>query len=54
MNKYQWLDEYLLSFPGTVKDYKLEWGWFRYQVGGKMFAATCQPSLTHKEYDNPY
>ena len=48
MNKYQWLDSYLLDKRGCVKDYKLEWGWFRYQVGGKLFAATCQPGEEHK------
>ena len=51
MNKYQWLDSYLLDKRGCVKDYKLEWGWFRYQVGGKLFAATCQPGEEHKDYD---
>ena len=51
MNKYQWLDSYLLEKRGCVKDYKLEWGWFRYQVGGKLFAATCQPGEEHKGYD---
>ena len=51
MKKYEWLDEYLLSKPGAVKDYKPEWGWFRYLVGGKMFAATCQPSAQYKPYD---
>lgn len=51
MNKYQWLDSYLLDKRGCVKDYKLEWGWFRYQVGGKLFAATCQPGEEHKGYD---
>ena len=51
MNKYEWLDAYLLSKAGAVKDYKLEWGWFRYQVGGKLFAATCQPGPEHKGYD---
>lgn len=51
MNKYQWLDEYLLAKPGCTKDYKVEWGWWRYQVGGKLFAATCQPGPEHKGYD---
>lgn len=51
MNKYDWLDEYLLSMPGAIKDYKPEWQWFRYLVGGKMFAATCQPGPEHKTYD---
>ena len=51
MNKYEWLHEYLLSLPGCVTDYKLEWGWQRYQVGGRMFAATCQPGEEHEGYD---
>ena len=51
MNKYKWLDEYLLSKPGCEKDYKLEWEWWRYQVGGKLFAATMQPGPEHKGYD---
>ena len=34
-----------------MKDYKLEWEWWRYQVGGKLFAATCQPGPEHKGYD---
>ena len=51
MNKYEWLDAYLLEKTGAVKDYKLEWQWWRYQVGGKLFAATCQPGPEHKGYD---
>ena len=51
MNRYEWLDEYLLAKPGAVKDYKPEWGWWRYQVGGKLFAATCRPGPEHKGYD---
>lgn len=51
MNKYQWLDEYLLGKPGCTKDFKVEWGWWRYQVGGKLFAATCQPGPQYKDYD---
>lgn len=51
MNKYEWLDAYLLAKTGAVKDYKLEWQWWRYQVGGKLFAATCQPGPEHKGYD---
>ena len=41
--KYEWLDEYLLDRPGAEKDYKLEWGWFRYNVRGKLFAAVIGP-----------
>lgn len=51
MNKYEWLDAYLLAKTGAVKDYKLEWQWWRYQVGGKLFAATCRPGPEHKGYD---
>jgi Uncharacterized protein conserved in bacteria len=35
--KYEWLDEYCLEKPGAVKDYKAEWGAFRYMVGGRFF-----------------
>ena len=39
--KYPWLDEYLLQKPAVQKDFKEEWGWYRYQIGGKLFAAVC-------------
>lgn len=51
MKNYPWLDQYLLSKPGTVKDYKAEWGWHRYMVGGKLFAALMHPS---DKYDPAY
>ncbi|MDO4582457.1 MAG: MmcQ/YjbR family DNA-binding protein [Bacillota bacterium] len=51
MNKYEWLDGYLLAKAGAVKDYKAEWEWWRYQVGHRMFAATMQPDPHHKGYD---
>ena len=51
MNKYPWLDEALRAKKGCTKDYKPEWGWWRYQVGGKMFAATCRPGPEHRAYD---
>lgn len=51
MNKYEWLDEYLLSKKGAVRDFKPEWGWHRCLVGGKMFAAVCCPGPEHKGYD---
>ncbi len=38
---YPWLDEYLLSRPGAEKDFKVEWGWLRYRVCGRLFAALC-------------
>lgn len=51
MNRYEWLDAYLLAKTGACKDYKQEWGWLRYQVGGKLFAATLHPS---EQYDPAY
>ena len=51
MNQYIWLDSYLLAKPGAEKDYKVEWGWWRYRVGGKLFAATCQPGPQYQGYD---
>ena len=51
MKDYPWLDEYMLSKPGVSKDYKAEWGWQRYLVGGKMFAALMRPS---DKYDPAY
>ena len=51
MNRYPWLEELLCAMPGCTRDYKIEWGWQRYRVGGKLFAATCQPGPEHKGYD---
>ncbi len=51
MNNYPWLDEYLLAKPGVAKDFKAEWGWYRYMVGGKLFAALMHPS---EQYDPAY
>ncbi len=45
-----WLHDYLLSLPGAEHDYKLEWGWDRYTIRGKMFAALCTPGEKHKVY----
>lgn len=47
MNRYTWLDGYLLSKPQAEKDFKAEWGWFRYMICGKMFAAVCTPDPNH-------
>ena len=48
--RYEWLDHYLLSLPGAEKNYKAEWGWFRYQLWGKLFAAVCTPGAEHGVY----
>lgn len=47
---YPWLDEYLMAKPGAEQDFKLEWGWRRYMVRGKLFAAVCAPGPEHKVY----
>ena len=39
--KYPWLEKYLLAKKGTEKDYKAEWNWTRFMVGGKTYAAFC-------------
>ena len=39
--KYEWMDEYLLEKKAVTKDFKEEWNWVRYLIGGKMFAALC-------------
>ena len=45
------LDALLCSLPGSRRDFKAEWGWDRYLVGGKMFAAMMAPS---EKYDAAY
>lgn len=39
-----WLEKYLLEKAGVSSDYKIEWGWQRYMVGGKLFGAVMHPS----------
>ena len=48
---YPWLEGYLQKKPGVTKDFKEEWGWHRYKVGEKMFAALLHPS---EKYDALY
>ena len=38
MTDTQWLDGYLLSKAGAEHDFKVEWGWDRYMVRGKLFS----------------
>ena len=47
--RYLWLDEYLLSMKGAAKDFKAEWGWTRYLIGNKMFAAICKDSKGERD-----
>lgn len=48
--KYEWLDEYLLSKKGVTKDFKIEWNWIRYQIGGKLFVAVCLDKQNNPHY----
>ena len=47
--RYSWIDDYLMAKPAVTKDFKTEWNWIRYFIGGKMFAAV----LLNKE-NKPY
>lgn len=51
MNRYEWLDGYLLEKAGAERDFKVEWGWHRYLVRDKMFAAVCMPDPKYKPHD---
>lgn len=48
--KYEWIDSYLLNKKSVTKDFKIEWNWIRYQIGGKMFAAICLDSDDKPHY----
>lgn len=51
MNRYPWLDAYLMEKAGTEKDFKEEWAWLRYRVREKMFAAVCQPEPKYQPHN---
>lgn len=36
--KYPWLHDYCEAKPGSIKEFKAEWGATRFMVGNKMFA----------------
>ena len=38
----------IVAKPGVIKDYKPEWDWLRYMVGGRMFAAIMRPSNKYR------
>lgn len=40
--KYSWIDKYTMEKKGVTQDFKQEWQWTRYMVGGKMFLAVCK------------
>ena len=50
MNRYPWLEAYLLGKSGAEHEYKLEWQWDRYKLRGKLFAALCSPEPKYRIY----
>ncbi len=49
MHHYPWIHEELSAFPASIQDYKPEWNWIRYLIGGKMFAAVCVDDKSAEE-----
>lgn len=47
MNRYPWIEQYLMDKSGAEQDFKVEWQWQRFLVRGKMFAAICTPGPEH-------
>lgn len=50
MKHRPWLDGYLRGFPGATTDYKAEWGFLHYRVGGRIFAIVCTPDARYKAH----
>ena len=50
MTHRPWLDGYLRGFPGVTTDYKAEWGFLHYRVGGRIFAIVCTPDARYKAH----
>lgn len=50
--RYSWLDDYLMAKPAVTKDFKAEWNWIRYFIGGKMFAAVLLDTEMKPYYIN--
>lgn len=48
--RYDWIDSYLMEKKSVTKDFKVEWNWIRYQIGGKMFAAICLDDNNEPHY----
>lgn len=48
--RYDWLDAELCGWPGVTKDFKAEWNWTRYMVGGKLFCALCHDEAGRDVY----
>jgi predicted DNA-binding protein (MmcQ/YjbR family) len=39
--KYLWIEDYLMSKKGAIRDFKVEWQWHRFLIMNKMFAVIC-------------
>ena len=50
VSRCPWLADYLAGFPGVTTDYKAEWGFLHYRVGGRIFAIICTPDARYKEH----
>lgn len=50
--RYSWLDDYLMDKLMVTKDFKIEWNWIRYFIGGKMFAAVLLDKESKPYYIN--
>ena len=50
MNRYPWLADCLAGFPGVTTDFKAEWGFLHYRVGGRIFAVTCTPDARYERH----
>ena len=48
--EYEWFWKYCLQKPGVTRDYKAEWNWERFFVGGKTFAAIGRDGDGGKAY----
>lgn len=50
LNKYEWLDGYLLMKPGASKNLQKDWNWIRYALADKMFVALCLDEDDEAQY----
>ena len=49
---YPWIDGYLTTKRGVVKDLQPVWNWIRYRIGGKLFAAVLLDERNEPYYIN--
>lgn len=49
MHNYPWIHEELSAKTGVTKDFKVEWNWHLWLIGGKMYAAVCVDDQSGEE-----